>query len=227
MGFFTENKEWLRALEQSKLPIAVYQFKDGKVVTVLVSFGLISMQRPGYTKEDLLKQYNEDMYVNVHPSDARMLVAKAKQFAGDDGGVYDAIYREKLYGKDAYSVVHSYGYHYFAPDGERFAIIYYDDISGASDSMLLGNKIFGETIADILSGEKNAYNVVDLETHELLFVNSTALKFWGPVRPFDVGVTLEEFFRGERRRHRRRRYRQGICHQRHRHHLDGQESRRY
>ena len=46
MGFFTENKEWLRALEQSKLPIAVYQFKDGKVVTVLVSFGLISMQRP-------------------------------------------------------------------------------------------------------------------------------------------------------------------------------------
>ena len=100
MGFFTENKEWLRALEQSKLPIAVYQFKDGKVVTVLVSFGLISMQRPGYTKEDLLKQYNEDMYVNVHPSDARMLVAKAKQFIGEDGGVYDAIYREKLYGKD-------------------------------------------------------------------------------------------------------------------------------
>ena len=194
MGFFTENKEWLRALEQSKLPIAVYQFKDGKVVTVLVSFGLISMQRPGCTKEELLKQYNEDMYVNVHPSDARMLVAKAKQFAGDDGGVYDAIYREKLYGKDAYSVVHSYGYHYFAPDGERFAIIYYDDISGASDMMSLGNKIFGETIADILSGEKNAYNVVDLETHELLFVNGTALKFWGPVRPFDVGVTLEEFF---------------------------------
>ena len=96
MGFFTENKEWLRALEQSKLPIAVYQFKDGKVVTVLVSFGLISMQRPGCTKEDLLKQYNEDMYVNVHPSDARMLVAKAKQFVGEDGGVYDAIYREKL-----------------------------------------------------------------------------------------------------------------------------------
>ncbi len=194
MGFFTENKEWLRALEQSKLPIAVYQFKDGKVVTVLVSFGLISMQRPGCTKEDLLKQYNEDMYVNVHPSDARMLVAKAKQFIGEDGGVYDAIYREKLYGKDTYSVVHSSGYHYFAPDGERFAIIYYDDISGASDMMSLGNKIFGETIADILSGEKNAYNVVDLETHELLFVNGTALKFWGPVRPFDVGVTLEEFF---------------------------------
>ena len=214
MGFFTENKEWLRALEQSKLPIAVYQFKDGKVVTVLVSFGLISMQRPGCTKEDLLKQYNEDMYVNVHPSDARMLVAKAKQFVGEDGGVYDAIYREKLYGKDTYSVVHSSGYHYFAPDGERFAIIYYDDISGASDSMLLGNKIFGETIADILSGEKNAYNVVDLATHELLFVNSTALKFWGPVRPFDVGVTLEEFFLkpGTKLEF---------------HHLDGQESRRY
>lgn len=194
MSIFTENKEWFRALEQSKFPLAVYQFKNGKVVTVLTSLGLLSMQRPGYTVEDLIKQYNEDMYVNVEPSDARMLVAKAKQFVGEDEGIYDAIYREKLYGKDTYSVIHSYGYHYFSPDGERYAIIYYNDITSASDMMSLGNKIFGETIADVLSGEKNAYTVVDLETHELLFINSTALKFWDPVRPFDVGVTLEEFF---------------------------------
>ena len=194
MDKLAENPELRRVMELSEFPIAVYRFIDGKVVTILVSQGLIKLQAPGYTREMLLDHFNNDMYSNVHPDDSKFIIGKAKAFALDDHGRYEAVYREKLYGKDTYSKVHAFGYHHFAADGTRYAIIYYDDVSRAETNARLDAQSFGETLAEVLdNGAPNGFVIITKDTHEILFFNSLMSKYWQPVRTLDTGVTLEQY----------------------------------
>ena len=86
-----KSGDFFRGLEESDVPVAVYQFVDGHIQTVLVSNGLVRWQAPGFTREDLLYHLNTDMYKNVHREDIVFIATKAKEFAKNRDARYEVI----------------------------------------------------------------------------------------------------------------------------------------
>ena len=195
----TQNKklyseEMRSVLENCGIPFAVYRLVDEKVRVELVSDGLVSWQGPGKTREDLLQHLNTNMYKNVHPEDIVLVATKAKEFAQSRNGTYDAIYREKLYGKDEYRTVHSSGYHR-SLDGADCAVIFYDDVTDAVDGAKNTRLEFDDGLIGFLNTDKiEPFVIVDAETHELYMVSSSVEKVWKPVKAFDSGITFEDYF---------------------------------
>ena len=181
--------------EDSDIPLAVYQFVDGRVQTVLVSNGLVRWQPPSFTREDLLRHLNTDMYMNVHPEDIVFVATKAKEFAKNKDAHYEVIYREKLYGKDEYRMVHAVGYHRCLENGAEYAVIVYDDVTTALESNGGKRLEFDNSILEYLDTDKiEPFVIVDAKTHEIYMISSSAEKIWVPVKAFYPGITFEEYF---------------------------------
>ena len=183
-----------RELESSEIPLAVYQFVDGRVRTVLVSEGLVRWLAPGTTREDMVRILDSDMYLNVHPDDSVYVVSKAVEFAKQPEGRYEVVYRQKLYGHDKYSTIHALGYHRCLEDGTRCAVIVYDDISSALDSNGGSRREFEGGVVEFLNTDKvDPFIVFDANTHEIYMVSASLAQVWNPVRAFDSGIRLEEY----------------------------------
>ena len=183
-----------RELESSEIPLAVYQFVDGRVRTVLVSEGLVHWLAPGTTREDMVRILDSDMYRNVHPDDSVYVVSKAVEFAKQPEGRYEVVYRQKLYGHDKYSTIHALGYHRCLEDGTRCAVIVYDDISSALDSNGGSRREFEGGVVEFLNTDKvDPFIVFDANTHEIYMVSASLAQVWNPVRAFDSGIRLEEY----------------------------------
>ena len=183
-----------RELESSEIPLAVYQFVDGRVRTVLVSEGLVHWLAPGTTREDMVRILDSDMYRNVHPDDSVYVASKAVEFAKQPEGRYEVVYRQKLYGHDKYSTIHALGYHRCLEDGTRCAVIVYDDISSALDSNGGSRREFEGGVVEFLNTDKvDPFIVFDANTHEIYMVSASLAQVWKPVRAFDSGIRLEEY----------------------------------
>ena len=183
-----------RELESSEIPLAVYQFVDGRVRTVLVSEGLVHWLAPGTTREDMVRILDSDMYRNVHPDDSVYVASKAVEFAKQPEGRYEVVYRQKLYGHDKYSTIHALGYHRCLEDGTRCAVIVYDDISSALDSNGGSRREFEGGVVEFLNTDKvDPFIVFDANTHEIYMVSASLAQVWNPVRAFDSGIRLEEY----------------------------------
>ena len=183
-----------RELESSEIPLAVYQFVDGRVRTVLVSEGLVHWLAPGTTREDMVRILDSDMYRNVHPDDSVYVASKAVEFAKQPEGRYEVVYRQKLYGRDKYSTIHALGYHRCLEDGARCAVIVYDDISSALDSNGGSRHEFEGGVVEFLNTDKvDPFIVFDANTHEIYLVSASLAQVWNPVRAFDSGIRLEEY----------------------------------
>ena len=183
-----------RELESSEIPLAVYQFVDGRVRTVLVSEGLVHWLAPGTTREDMVRILDSDMYRNVHPDDSVYVASKAVEFAKQPEGRYEVVYRQKLYGHDKYSTIHALGYHRCLEDGARCAVIVYDDISSALDSNGGSRREFEGGVVEFLNTDKvDPFIVFDANTHEIYMVSASLAQVWKPVRAFDSGIRLEEY----------------------------------
>ena len=183
-----------RELESSEIPLAVYQFVDGRVRTVLVSEGLVHWLAPGTTREDMVRILDSDMYRNVHPDDSVYVASKAVEFAKQPEGRYEVVYRQTLYGHDKYSTIHALGYHRCLEDGARCAVIVYDDISSALDSNGGSRREFEGGVVEFLNTDKvDPFIVFDANTHEIYMVSASLAQVWKPVRAFDSGIRLEEY----------------------------------
>ena len=190
-----KSGDFFRGLEESDIPVAVYQFVDGHIQTVLVSKGLVRWQAPGFTREDLLHHLNTDMYKNVHCEDIVFVASKAVEFAKTDGARYEVIYREKLYGKDEYHVVHALGYHHHLADGSKCAIVVYDDVTTALESSGVKRLEFDSSLVEYLNTDSvEPFVIVDAQTHEIYMISASAEKVWTPVKAFYSGITFEEYF---------------------------------
>ena len=188
-------KETKKELENSDIPLAVYQLVDGSIQTILVSDGLVRWQAPGLTREHLLHHLNTDMYKNVHREDIVFIATKAKEFAKNRDARYEVIYREKLYGKDEFRVVHARGYHRCLDDGTKYAVIVYDDVTTALESNGGKRREFDNSIVEFLNTDKvEPFVIVDAKTHEIYMISASAEKIWTPVRAFFPGITFEEYF---------------------------------
>ncbi len=112
-------------MEKLKIPFAVYQFIDKRVVTLVLSEGFCNLF--GY--EDKSKAYydmDNNMYVNVHPDDVARIADEAVIFALKDEG-YDVFYRSKKANKDEYHIIHALGEHIVTESGEKLAYVWYTD----------------------------------------------------------------------------------------------------
>lgn len=182
-------------LEKSGVPLAVYRHVDGKARTVLVSDGLVRWLAPGRTREDLVRFLDEDMYRDVHHEDVVYVATKAKDFSKIEDGCYDVVYRQKLYGNNDYRTVHAVGYHRYLEDGTKCAVVVYDDVSAALESNGGSRSDFEEGVVEFLNTDKvDPFVIFNADTHEIYMVSASVEQVWKPVRTFDSGIKVEEYF---------------------------------
>jgi len=184
-----------KELESSEVPLAVYQLIGGRIQTILVSEGLIRWLSPSATREDLLKFLDTDMYRDVHREDIVFVATKAKEFAKNKDGRYEVIYRQKLYGKSEYRTIHALGYHHFLEDGTEYTVVVYDDVTKAFKECKGCRQEFDTSLIEFLNNDTvEPFVVVDAKTHEIYMLSASFEKIWKPVRPFDSGITFEDYF---------------------------------
>ena len=112
-------------LESMRVPFAVYQFIDKRVVTLALSEGFCRLF--GY--DDRAQAYSDmdhNMYKDTHPDDVARIANAAFRFA-TEGGDYDVIYRTKCRDTEQYRLVHAAGEHVYTADGVRLAHVWYAD----------------------------------------------------------------------------------------------------
>ena len=188
------SEETRGVLERCGIPFAVYQLVGGRAQAVLVSDGLVRWQGEGATREDLLHYLDTNMYKNVHPEDIVLVASRAKEFGQSRAAAYNAVYREKLYGKDEYRTVQSFGYHQNV-GGTDYAVVVYSDVTDAVDGTKNTRLEFEDGLIGFLNTDKiEPFVIVDAETHEIYMVSTSVEKVWKPVKPFDSGITFEDYF---------------------------------
>lgn len=130
--------------EESKIPFAIYQFEDKKVVVRMVSDGLCALMET--KREELVDRFANDMYQNVEKTDALSIASAAYRFATGEDDIYDVVYREKLSAGTEYSMIHAVGQHFFDENGERYALVTYDNITDALASNENTKKVFESSV---------------------------------------------------------------------------------
>ena len=112
-------------MENTDIPLAIYQFINKRVVTLVLSkgffelFGLENMDR-----QDIYDLMDNNMYRDTHPDDLAVLGDAAYRFA-TEGGTYDVIYRNRH--NDEYRIIHAYGRHVYKEDGTGLAFSWETD----------------------------------------------------------------------------------------------------
>ena len=122
-------------LENLRVPLAVYQFLDKRVVTRVLSAGFCDLF-DFETREQAYAVMTSDIYSTAHPDDASRVADAAYRFA-TQGGRYEVVYRVKARRSSTYKIVHSIGEHVFTDTGERLAFVWYTDegsYTGESDT---------------------------------------------------------------------------------------------
>ncbi len=87
------TRDQLRLIESMKVPFAIYQFLDKRVVTLALSDGFCEM----FAYADRAAAYHDmdhDMYKYDHPDDIARISEAALRFATEDVP-YDVVYRTR------------------------------------------------------------------------------------------------------------------------------------
>ena len=125
MGRYQFADEERKVLEGLPQPLAIYQFIDKRVVTLILSNGFCEVF--GY--EDRKQAYfdmDNDMYRDTHPDDVARIAEAAVRFA-TQGDRYDVVYRTKDHRGDGYRIIHAKGEHRYTEEGVRLAYVSYTD----------------------------------------------------------------------------------------------------
>ncbi|MBR3742026.1 MAG: EAL domain-containing protein [Clostridia bacterium] len=115
----------LSLMESMKIPFAVYQMIDKRIVTLALSDGFCELF--GY--KDRAQAYHDmdyEMYREVHPDDAVRLANTAFRFVKEDDRL-DVIYRGKAKGSADYHIIHVFGRHMSPEAGVRLGYLWYAD----------------------------------------------------------------------------------------------------
>ena len=188
------SEEARRAYERLLLPIGIYQFVDNKVVTLLVSDGLCTLQ--GMSREALVNGFNNDMFAHVHPDDAERLAKLGLRYATQEGP-YDIVYRTKLYGKDEYRYVHAVSKFHGMEDGSRIAITEYTDITASQETRQLLKEEFNTPVTQFLDESIGPMVIVTRDDHRILYYNKAMTLLLKPAVTYDSGLTFDAFFYGQ------------------------------
>ncbi len=199
-------------LEKLRIPFAVYQFIEKRVVSLIISDGLLDLF--GYQdREEARYVMDHDMYRDTHPDD-RARAAEAAVLFAKEGGTYDVIYRSKTAKREGYSIIHSVGEHVFQETGERLAYVCYtdegeyaEDDKGGRLNRDLKNSLYAESLLqennyDFLTGlpgmtyffelaeAEKAKNLQNGNPTVLLFADLSGMKFFNNLNGFSEGNRL-------------------------------------
>lgn len=109
-------------LERLNIAMAIYQYIDKRVVTVLVTDGMCKLM--GMERKDVIALLDNDMYKDTHPDDkARVADAALKFAAGGDN--FDCVYRTMSKFTNDYVILHSHGEHFFTQNGVMLSATIY------------------------------------------------------------------------------------------------------
>ena len=152
MDRYQFGEEERAILEKLNIPMAIYQFIDKRVVTLLVTDGMCNIM--GMNREAVITLLDNDMYRDTHPDDKARVADAAYKFASG-GDSFDCVYRTLAHALGEYVILHSHGGHFFTPDGTMLSSTIY---------MLEG---MGEDVENSLT-EKLASNFKGMMTKESL-----------------------------------------------------------
>ena len=112
-----------RIIEKNVIPMAVYQYLNKQVVTILLSDGFLEL----FDLEDreaATKLMDDDMYRDAHPDDIARISDAAVRFATNQDD-YNVTYRSMVRGE--YKIIHAFGKHIHPEEGVTLAVIWYVD----------------------------------------------------------------------------------------------------
>ena len=128
-------------MEQSVIPFGVFQYKDKRINTLLLSAGFFEMF--GYTdKEKTYELLNNNLFQCAHPDD-QAFAADAAIKCMRDNTEFDIIYRCSI--RDTYRFIHATGQIISREEDSCTAIVWYVDeskhINDKVDTALLFNQL--------------------------------------------------------------------------------------
>lgn len=206
------------ALEKLRVPLAVYQFIDKRVVTILLSDGFCELF--GFDdKDEAYYLMDHDMYRDTHPEDRSRAADAAYRFA-TEGGRYEVVYRILTQNKTDYIIVHSLGEHVYTEEGIRLAYIWYTDecsytsggdekdseLSGAMKKIMREENMIKSGYYDYLTGLPNMSYFFELaresrksfcesgKTAALLYMDLCGMKYFNRKYGFAEGDNLLRSF---------------------------------
>lgn len=150
------------ALEKLRVPLAVYQFLNKRVVTVLVSDGFVELL--GYPdREKAIYAMDNNMYEDTHPDDKSWIADAAVKFATNEGR-YNVVYRSRSPKDGDYRILHAIGEHVYTEDGTRLAYVWYTDegpySSQSHDSLLAVDFDIRHALRDKNAPKNTSYDVL-------------------------------------------------------------------
>ncbi len=183
-----------QALEGVPLALAVYQFVQGKIVTLLVSDGMCSLY--GIQREDLIDSMDHDMFARVHPEDVEMVATLGYRFATREGP-YNIVYRTHLDTYPDYRTLHVVGKYQTLEDGVHLAHLVYTDITDTPNNLFRAKEHVNASKARFIDECMGAMAVVSREGEHLLYYNRAMSRMLPPKRSYDSNITFGQFFFGD------------------------------
>ncbi|OON86694.1 hypothetical protein BXO88_06795 [Oribacterium sp. C9] len=144
-----------KLIEESSIPMAVYQFIDRRVVTVALSRGMRNIFGLG-SKEEAYFLMDNDMYRDAHPDDVARIAEAAYRFATEDEP-YDVIYRSRVDGE--YRIFRARGEHEYKKNGTRIAVIRYMDEGPYSENGTDFRSKINETLVEYVREQSQKYEM--------------------------------------------------------------------
>jgi diguanylate cyclase (GGDEF)-like protein len=181
-------------LEKIPLPLAMYQYVDQHVETILVSDGLCDFT--GNSRDDLMRHYNNGMFSSVHPDDKKMLADLGYRFA-TQGGAYDVVYRTRLGTQSGYRIVHCTGKYDTTRDGSRVAFVFYTDVTGLAEPHTNRKPEKDAPELHLLYESLGPLAVISRKNKILFYYNKALCRMLPPAAEYDSGITFDHFFYGD------------------------------
>ncbi|MBR1441392.1 MAG: PAS domain-containing protein, partial [Lachnospiraceae bacterium] len=196
MERFVFDEHMRKVLENSVVPIGIYQMVDGHVVTLIATDGLVELF--GYkSRKEAFEKMDNDMYWNVHPDDVGSVLKAAEEFIKEDK-TYNLVCRIK---KDiGYRLIHTRGKHVTTESGARLAVVWYID---EGEVVLDANRAMVEqTIEELRTSMQSLLNNMpalsfskDVKTGVYLACNQAFAAYANKKTPAEVaGLRDDEIF---------------------------------
>ena len=188
------SAESRRALECLPHALAAYQYVNGKIVTLLVTDGFC--QFTGSRREQLTNSLNSDMFGKVHPNDVERLAKLGYEFATKEG-VYDVVYRSRLYAHKDYRLLHVIGKYQTMEDGSHVAFLSYTDVTDTPEHQLISISQIEYPKSRFLDDSMGAMAIVSRRNQRLIYYNKALSRLIPPKQSYDSSITFQQFFFGE------------------------------
>ena len=143
-------------LESSRIPMAIYQYEDNRVVTLILSDGFCALF--GYKdRAEACYDMDHNMYAAAHPDDVARISEAAYRFV-TEGGKYEEIYRTKTKKSDEYRIIHAVGETIRTESGIPLALVWYTD-EGAYNAVSEGGTALCRLMGNALRKESALHAV--------------------------------------------------------------------